>query len=178
MQKVWKQDKGIKCHIGCGLPRGNTNPSNSTGNGLAWPRYKDKFLQHGVLQWVYVSSHAPSFLCACDLYYTWPDPHILQTSFTCCCFVTLEFGNHKITVVNPVFVFLESGGRAVGENKAITAKKARFTPYTKFEKCRICKQVVHQSGAHYCQGCAYKKGICAMCGKVIIDVKDYKQSST
>ena len=66
---------------------------------------------------------------------------------------------------------VEGGGRVVGENKAITAKKARFvliafvdivitrelflcrfTPYTKFEKCRICKQVVHQSGAHYCQG--------------------------
>ncbi|CAI8011678.1 Cysteine-rich PDZ-binding protein [Geodia barretti] len=73
---------------------------------------------------------------------------------------------------------VESGGRVVGENKALTAKKARFTPYTtSFNKCRICKQVVHQAGSHYCQGCAYKKGICAMCGKQIIDVKDYKQSS-
>ena len=26
-------------------------------------------------------------------------------------------------------------------------------------------------------GCAYKNGICAMCGKRIIDVKDYKQST-
>ena len=68
----------------------------------------------------------------------------------------------------------ESGGRRVGENKALTAKKARlvtlkifcyiiftqhvliiitdrFTPYTKFEKCKVCKQFVHQAGAHYCQ---------------------------
>ena len=47
----------------------------------------------------------------------------------------------------------ESGGRVVGENKALTAKRARFTPYTTtFNKCRICKQQVHQAGSHYCQG--------------------------
>ena len=27
-------------------------------------------------------------------------------------------------------------------------------------------------------GCAYKKGICAMCGKRIIDVSSYRQSTT
>lgn len=37
----------------------------------------------------------------------------------------------------------------------------RFDPYSKtgFAICRICKSSVHQSGSHYCQGCAYKKGI-------------------
>lgn len=43
---------------------------------------------------------------------------------------------------------------------------------------RICKQKVHQSGSHYCQACAYKKGICAMCGKKMLDTKNYRQSST
>jgi hypothetical protein len=71
----------------------------------------------------------------------------------------------------------ESGGRAVNENKALTAKKSRFSPYAKFEKCRICKQKVHQSGSYYCQACAYKKGICAMCGKKLLDTKNYAQSS-
>eukprot|EP00057_Strongylocentrotus_purpuratus_P017337 XP_011671811.1 PREDICTED: cysteine-rich PDZ-binding protein [Strongylocentrotus purpuratus] len=72
----------------------------------------------------------------------------------------------------------EGGGRKVGENKLLTAKKARMNPYTKdFKKCRICKQSVHQIGSHYCQACAYKVGICAMCGKKIIDTKNYKQSS-
>lgn len=35
-----------------------------------------------------------------------------------------------------------------------------FDPYSKtgFAICRICKSSVHQSGSHYCQGCAYKKG--------------------
>lgn len=71
----------------------------------------------------------------------------------------------------------ESGGRVVNENKALTSKKNRFTPYQTFTKCRICKSSVHQSGSHYCQGCAYKKGICAMCGKKIIETKNYRQTS-
>ncbi|KAK2163251.1 hypothetical protein LSH36_83g04095 [Paralvinella palmiformis] len=73
----------------------------------------------------------------------------------------------------------EGGGRKVNENKALTASKNRYSPYSStFEKCRICKSSVHQKGSHYCQGCAYKKGICAMCGKKIIDTKGYRQSST
>ncbi|XP_065833287.1 cysteine-rich PDZ-binding protein-like [Oscarella lobularis] len=69
------------------------------------------------------------------------------------------------------------GGRRVNENKVLTGKKTRFQPYQKFNQCRICKCHVHQPQAHYCQGCAYKKGICAMCGKQLLDVKDYRQSS-
>ena len=73
----------------------------------------------------------------------------------------------------------ESGGRAINENKALTSRKNRFSPYTSsFEKCRICKQVVHQTSSYYCQQCAYKKGICAMCGVKILDTKSYRQSST
>ncbi len=73
----------------------------------------------------------------------------------------------------------ESGGRSVNENKLLTSKKNRFNPYTsKFEKCRFCKQVVHQAGSNYCQGCAYKKGICSMCGVKILDTKNYRQTST
>ncbi|CAK9818564.1 Cysteine-rich PDZ-binding protein [Anthophora plagiata] len=73
----------------------------------------------------------------------------------------------------------ESGGRKVGENKALSAGKARFNPYTAtFETCRICRQKVHQVGSHYCQSCAYKKAICAMCGKKLMSTKNYKQSAT
>ncbi|ESO85660.1 hypothetical protein LOTGIDRAFT_229474 [Lottia gigantea] len=71
----------------------------------------------------------------------------------------------------------EGGGRKVNENKALSGKKARFSPYGEFGKCRICKSSVHQAGSHYCQGCAYKKGICAMCGKKIIETKNYRQTS-
>lgn len=34
----------------------------------------------------------------------------------------------------------------------------RFTPYSQFEKCRICRTTIHQPHSKYCQGCAYKKG--------------------
>jgi len=82
----------------------------------------------------------------------------------------------------------ESGGRKIGENKALTAsKKNRFSPYAgsstpgnvsgEFKKCRICKSSMYQAGSHYCQGCAYKKGICAMCGKKILDIKNYRQTA-
>lgn len=39
----------------------------------------------------------------------------------------------------------------INENKALTGKKNRFTPYCKFQSCRICKQKVHQAGSYYCQ---------------------------
>jgi len=71
----------------------------------------------------------------------------------------------------------ESGGRKPGENKLLTSKKNRFAPYQQFSKCLICKSTVHQVHSKYCQGCAYKKGICAMCGKQVLDTKDYRQTS-
>merc|ERR1712226_1065511 len=41
------------------------------------------------------------------------------------------------------------GGRKLNENKALSGKKQRFTPYgNNFHKCRVCKQSLHQSGAH------------------------------
>lgn len=98
---------------------------------------------------------------------------------------------------------IESGEKKVNENKALTSKKSRFTPYTVFEKCRICNQKVHQKGSFYCQGefcvcvsqdnnayesltpfspfastdCAYKKSICSMCGKKLMNTAKYAQSS-
>ncbi|KAK4289841.1 hypothetical protein Pmani_012578 [Petrolisthes manimaculis] len=72
----------------------------------------------------------------------------------------------------------EGGGRKINENKLLTSKKNRFNPYTTtFAECRICRTKVHQAGSHFCQGCAYKKGICAMCGKKILNTKSYCQSS-
>ncbi|MBA0723943.1 hypothetical protein Golax_004484 [Gossypium laxum] len=51
----------------------------------------------------------------------------------------------------------------------------RWTPYGN-TKCTICKQQVHQD-AEYCHTCAYSKGVCAMCGKQVLDTKLYKQSN-
>ncbi|EGD81782.1 cysteine-rich PDZ-binding protein [Salpingoeca rosetta] len=70
-----------------------------------------------------------------------------------------------------------SDKRKIGANKLLKGKKNRFNPYEQFHKCKICKVKVHQKHAHYCQGCAYKIGICAMCGKQMIDTKDLKQTN-
>ncbi|KAL7415656.1 microtubule-associated protein CRIPT-domain-containing protein [Mrakia frigida] len=71
-----------------------------------------------------------------------------------------------------------SSNRKIGENKLLSSK--RFSPYsTLMGKCKDCKSTVTQNGGNYCQGCAYKKGICAICGKMVLDVKGlgYKMSS-
>jgi len=69
-------------------------------------------------------------------------------------------------------------GRKTNENKLLSSKKTRFNPYVdNFKTCRICKTKTHQVGSNYCQECAYKKGICAMCGTKILKTKNYKQSS-
>lgn len=69
--------------------------------------------------------------------------------------------------------------RKINENKALTLSKERFNPVgTELKPCRICRQKVHQKGSHYCQSCAYKKGICSMCGKKILNTKGYRQSAT
>ncbi|WFD30486.1 hypothetical protein MSPP1_001507 [Malassezia sp. CBS 17886] len=66
------------------------------------------------------------------------------------------------------------GGRKIGENKLLSGAN-RYSPVGL--KCQLCKQPVRQEKATYCQACAYKKGLCAICGKQILDTKRYKQSS-
>ncbi|WFC96607.1 hypothetical protein MBRA1_003268 [Malassezia brasiliensis] len=66
------------------------------------------------------------------------------------------------------------GARKVGENKLLS-KSNRFSPLD--AKCKLCKQRVTQERASYCQACAYKKGLCAICGKQILDTSRYKQSN-
>jgi len=73
---------------------------------------------------------------------------------------------------------LEGGGRKLNENKLLSGKSTRFSPYTtKFVKCKICKATVHQPGSTYCQSCSYKLGICSMCGVKILQTKNYRQSA-
>eukprot|EP00761_Pharyngomonas_kirbyi_P000564 gb/GECH01000564.1/.p1 GENE.gb/GECH01000564.1/~~gb/GECH01000564.1/.p1 ORF type:complete len:108 (+),score=23.20 gb/GECH01000564.1/:1-324(+) len=65
-------------------------------------------------------------------------------------------------------------GASSSSNKT---KKSRLTPYKKPPQCKLCKSVVYQDGMSYCHTCAYKRGICAMCGKEILGTKFYKQST-
>ncbi|WWC94782.1 hypothetical protein V866_001631 [Kwoniella sp. B9012] len=86
-----------------------------------------------------------------------------------------------------------SSTRKIGENKLLSAR-ARASPYVKpgtggaggvkkasinpyGNKCIDCKQSVQQNNASRCQKCAYKKGLCAICGNLVLDTSRYKQTT-
>jgi cysteine-rich PDZ-binding protein len=85
----------------------------------------------------------------------------------------------------------KSGSRAVkpgegssrgGQNKLLASSSSktssalkRANPYGK--KCKECKCSVNIERAMYCQSCAYRKGICALCGVKILDTSSYRMSS-
>jgi len=66
-------------------------------------------------------------------------------------------------------------GRKAG-NTLLSQKRElnRHNPYS--STCKICKKKT-PTGHHYCQECSYKKGICSMCGRKILDVSCYLQST-
>ncbi|KAJ7043726.1 hypothetical protein C8F04DRAFT_728357 [Mycena alexandri] len=90
---------------------------------------------------------------------------------------------------------IKLGDRKVGENKLLSrpgSSKNRFQvhsivlnllgPALTLEqpyqgKCKDCKQPVTQNKAKYCHGCAYKKGVCTICGKQVLDTTGYVMSS-
>ncbi|KAJ1402074.1 cysteine-rich PDZ-binding protein-like protein [Ochromonadaceae sp. CCMP2298] len=65
--------------------------------------------------------------------------------------------------------------RAGKTNKALAAAKhgAQWIPTN--STCRLCKSKL-QLGMHYCNDCAHKKGICAMCGKKTVDTSAHKMT--
>lgn len=69
----------------------------------------------------------------------------------------------------------KSGGRVIGENMLLKHKaRDKANPYQ--SKCKTCKCSVHQQGV-YCSECAYKNGLCAMCGKKMVDVSNHLQTT-
>lgn len=60
-----------------------------------------------------------------------------------------------------------------GDNKLLR-KGVRANPYA--NACKICKMKVSQNYAIYCTQCAHGKGICAVCGKQVLDTSMYKMS--
>eukprot|EP00825_Cyclidium_porcatum_P041995 TRINITY_DN5634_c0_g2_i4.p3 TRINITY_DN5634_c0_g2~~TRINITY_DN5634_c0_g2_i4.p3 ORF type:complete len:129 (-),score=35.68 TRINITY_DN5634_c0_g2_i4:222-608(-) len=68
----------------------------------------------------------------------------------------------------------KDGGRKVGANMILERKKnISFDPIG-MTKCLNCKQQI-QKDYKYCQKCAYKKGLCQMCGVQVLDIKPYRQ---
>ncbi len=80
-----------------------------------------------------------------------------------------------------------SGGRLVNENKLLSAR-ARASPYgggsgSKAAAggapavCGPCGGRLLTPGAKLCQTCAFKRGLCSQCGRVMLDVSAYKQKN-
>ncbi|KAL3929953.1 MAG: hypothetical protein SGPRY_001739 [Prymnesium sp.] len=69
-----------------------------------------------------------------------------------------------------------SGGPASSRQASNTLlrKGVRSNPYG--NHCKVCKQRCQVQGAMYCTICAYAKGICAICGKQVLDISMYKMS--
>ena len=87
-------------------------------------------------------------------------------------FVLLKFCLSVLVCLLNFLWFFRSGGRIGGENRLLRRRKMQ--PYQ--QTCRICKKALMQPGV-YCQQCAYKRGVCAMCGKKILDTSEYRQRS-
>eukprot|EP00965_Chrysotila_dentata_P156726 5178248-Pleurochrysis_carterae.AAC.2 len=66
-----------------------------------------------------------------------------------------------------------SAARKINENKLLK-KGIRANPYG--NACKICKLKCQQNCAMYCTICAYAKGLCAICGKQVLDTTMYKMS--
>ena len=72
-------------------------------------------------------------------------------------------------------------GRRLGENKLLGKK--RFGNLSGMrqagggmagggsKRCRLCKGMLHANQELYCQHCAYKNGLCTMCGKQVTDTR-------
>ena len=69
-------------------------------------------------------------------------------------------------------------GKVQPTDKRITAKEIN-NPYTKTKNrtCKICK-VASLPDGHYCTTCAFKKGICRMCGtKIVNTTTEYRSTN-
>ena len=65
------------------------------------------------------------------------------------------------------------GGRSVARNTMLGSGRS-FAPHLK--TCRICKTKLSQD-AIYCNPCAFSKGICAMCGVAVADLRMDKRGA-
>jgi len=67
-------------------------------------------------------------------------------------------------------------GKSTGPRNMLLGKKGNArtnNPYDK--KCNDCKQKVHDGGL-YCQDCAYSKGVCRICAKVVLTGREFYKS--
>ncbi|CAG9466815.1 unnamed protein product [Pedinophyceae sp. YPF-701] len=75
---------------------------------------------------------------------------------------------------------VKSGGVKLGANKLLKPKHTKISKKGDLDtvKCETCKKGLLDRNYKFCNGCAYRKGVCAMCGKKILDTALYNQSTT
>ncbi|KAL1510636.1 hypothetical protein AB1Y20_006936 [Prymnesium parvum] len=69
-----------------------------------------------------------------------------------------------------------SGGPASSRQATNTLLRRGVTSNPYGHHCSICKQRCQVQGATFCTICAYAKGVCAICGKQVLDISMYKMS--
>lgn len=55
----------------------------------------------------------------------------------------------------------------------VARKRHRVDPIGR--NCRLCEKSV-QGMYHFCNKCAYTRGVCAICGRKVLDTRFYKQT--
>ncbi|KLO10583.1 hypothetical protein SCHPADRAFT_922011 [Schizopora paradoxa] len=72
---------------------------------------------------------------------------------------------------------IKSGSRKVGDNKLLRkGGGGKANPYER-RSCKKCKSQTSQNGAKYCHNCAFKSGLCSICGHKILDTSGYSMST-
>ena len=68
-------------------------------------------------------------------------------------------------------------GKKPAVDKRVSSKEIH-NPYTKKKKdraCKICKEDIVEG--HYCTTCSFKKGICRLCGKKVVNTSTEYRST-
>jgi len=73
--------------------------------------------------------------------------------------------------------FAGQTGRKLGENKLLSRNAKISRGNTLINKCKLCKQRVNDTHGTYCQGCAFSKGICHICGVLTLQGAEFYRSN-
>mmetsp|Transcript_34177 Transcript_34177/g.59773 ORF Transcript_34177/g.59773 Transcript_34177/m.59773 type:complete len:82 (+) Transcript_34177:1472-1717(+) len=67
----------------------------------------------------------------------------------------------------------ESKSKGSSNMLLVSRKRSRVEPVRR--NCRLCEKSI-QGLYHFCNKCAYTRGVCTMCGRKVLDTRFYKQS--
>jgi len=70
---------------------------------------------------------------------------------------------------------IEAGGTRAKNTLLYHKRAKRDEPVGR--RCGICQSPLAFPAATYCHDCAFKKGICSICGRQVLDTTFYKMSN-